>query len=305
MSDPLRIAVAAEGPTDALVLEAILSALLPDEEFEFQTLQPEGSLAFGANPFTNTGSGWAGVYRWTRQAAAEGGESVTGCSVFSHHDLLIVQLDADVAHKTYQSANISDSPFQDLPCHQPCPPANATTDALQAVLLGWLGEDTCPERVVLCTPSKSIETWILAAIRPDNPVVSRDDWECNLNPAGQLQTLPKAVRFRKSITDYKRRQGAIARKLERGFRTVVGGGAIRGWSPVIANGLAGKSCRRDVKGVAVRTGDSPFRFPASRAAYGLRVGAAWRTAGSRSHGNRLGVASSLRCLRRIAVLTAR
>lgn len=211
MSDPLRIAVAAEGPTDALVLEAILSALLPDEEFEFQTLQPEGSLAFTPNLFAGTGSGWAGVYGWTRQAAVEGGGSITSCSVLSHHDLLIVHLDADVAHKTYQSANISDWPLQDLPCNRPCPPANATTDALQAVLLGWLGEDTCPERVVLCTPSKSIETWLLAAIRPENPVVSRDDWECNPNPVGQLRALPKAVRFRKSVADYRRQQGAIVR----------------------------------------------------------------------------------------------
>ena len=30
MSEPLRFAVAAEGPTDAIVLEAILKALLPD-----------------------------------------------------------------------------------------------------------------------------------------------------------------------------------------------------------------------------------------------------------------------------------
>ena len=47
MSDPLRIAAAVEGPTDVIVLEAILCALLPGVEFEFQTLQPEGSAAFG------------------------------------------------------------------------------------------------------------------------------------------------------------------------------------------------------------------------------------------------------------------
>lgn len=43
MSEPLRIAAAVEGPTDAIVLQAILSALLPDTEFVFQTLQPEES----------------------------------------------------------------------------------------------------------------------------------------------------------------------------------------------------------------------------------------------------------------------
>ena len=41
MSEPLRIAVAVEGPTDAIVIGAILDGLLPDTDFEFQTLQPE------------------------------------------------------------------------------------------------------------------------------------------------------------------------------------------------------------------------------------------------------------------------
>ena len=39
MSDPLRVAVALEGPTDAIVLEAILNALLPNAEFVLQTLE--------------------------------------------------------------------------------------------------------------------------------------------------------------------------------------------------------------------------------------------------------------------------
>ena len=210
MSDPMRIAAAVEGPTDAIALEAILSALLPDTEFEFQTLQPEGSLAFGFDLDAETGNGWAGVYRWIDQAVKEGGGSVSRCSVLSCHDLLIIQVDADVAHKTYQSANIGDAACQDLPCSEPCPPADATTNLLQQVILGWLGEDACPKGVLLCTPSKSMETWVLAAVCPDNNVVCRDDWECNLNPAGQLRALPKAIRFGKNVIDYRHRQGKVA-----------------------------------------------------------------------------------------------
>ena len=63
MSEPVRVAVAVEGPTDAIVLEAILSAMVPGGEFVLQTLQPEGSAAFGAASFGRTGGGWAGVYR--------------------------------------------------------------------------------------------------------------------------------------------------------------------------------------------------------------------------------------------------
>ena len=92
MSEPLRFAVTVEGPTDAIVLEAILTALLPDDEFVFQTLQPEGSAAFGSAHFGSTGTGWAGVYRWSRQAVSEGGGSVSESSALSNHDVLIVHV---------------------------------------------------------------------------------------------------------------------------------------------------------------------------------------------------------------------
>lgn len=210
MCDPVRIAAAVEGPTDAIVLRAILSSMLADREFEFQTLQPEGSAAFGSEPLGGTGAGWVGVYRWSRQSALEGGGSVSGSSVLAFHDVLIVHVDADVAGKTYSSAGIRDADRQDLPCERPCPPPASTTNALQAVILGWLGEPSRPPRVVLCTPSKSTGAWVLAAIWPANRMVARDDWECRPNPEGQLGTLPKRVRFSKRPEDYRNRESEIA-----------------------------------------------------------------------------------------------
>ena len=209
MSEPLRFAVAVEGPTDAIVLEAVLTALLPDDEFVFQTLQPEGSAAFGSAPFGRTGAGWTGVYRWSRQAVSEGCGSVSGSSVMSNHDVLIVQVDADVAGETYARGNIRDAPHDDLPCEKPCPPPDCTTNALRRVVLNWLGEGECRREIVLCTPSKNIEAWMLAAVCPENAVVRRDDWECHPEPEGQLRALPKAVRFGKRADDYRRRQGLI------------------------------------------------------------------------------------------------
>ena len=209
MSSPLRVAAAVEGPTDAIVLEAILSAVFPEADLEFQTLQPEGSLAFGSKSFTDTGYGWGGVYRWIRQAVEEGDGSISGCSVLDNHDALVVHVDADVAHATYQSANIINAPRDHLPCEQPCPPASATTNALRSVILEWLCEKACPDAVVLCTPSKSIDTWVLAAVCPKNREVRKDGWECNLNPTGQLGTLPKSVRFRKNVGDYRDRQHIV------------------------------------------------------------------------------------------------
>lgn len=205
MSDPLRIAAAVEGPTDVIVLEAILCALLPGVEFEFQTLQPEGSAAFGT-----TDAGWVGVYRWCRQVACEGGGSVSGSSALSNHDVLIVHVDADVAGKTYDSGSIRDAPCDDdLPCEEPCPPPDRTTNALRAVVLNWLGESARPPRIVLCTPSKNIEAWVVAAVCPQNDMVRRGDWECHPNPEGQLTTLPKCRRFGKRRDDYRHKQSEI------------------------------------------------------------------------------------------------
>ena len=204
MSEPLRVAAAVEGPTDAIVLRAILGALLRDTDFEFQTLQPEGSVAFGS-----TGAGWVGVYRWSRQSACEGGGSVSGSSALSNHDVLIVHVDADVAGKTYASGNIRDAPCEDLPCEAPCPPPDETTNALRAVVLNWLGEHERPPRLVLCMPSKSIEAWVLAAVWPENDVVRQDDWECRPNPEGQLAALPIRRRFKKRPDDYRRKRKEI------------------------------------------------------------------------------------------------
>ena len=211
MSEPLRIAAAVEGPTDAIVLRAILKAFLPDTDFVFQTLQPEGSAVFGSAPSSGTGTGWVGVYRWSRQSACEGGGSVSGSSALSNHDVLIVHVDADVAGKTYASGNVRDAPCDDLPCEQLCPPPDETTNALRAVVLNWLGEHGHPPRVVLCTPSKSIEAWVLAAVWPEGNVVRRDDWECHPNPEGQLAALPMHRRFRKRPDDYRRKQGDMER----------------------------------------------------------------------------------------------
>ena len=216
MSEPLRVAVAVEGPTDAIALRAILNALLPDAEFVLQTLQPEASGAFDSSPSGGTGVGWGGVYRWCRQSASEGSGSVSGSSVLSNHDVLIVQVDSDVADKTYSSGSIRDAPRQDLPCEKPCPPPSRTTDALREVVLNWLGEPDTPPRVVLSTPSKNIEAWVVAAVWPDNSLVRRPNWECRSDPKDQLAQLPKVRRFEKHEDDYKRKE----KEIQNGWRNV-------------------------------------------------------------------------------------
>ncbi len=206
MSDPVRVAAAVEGPTDEIVLEAILKCIMGSVEFDLQILQPERSSAFGSVSPSRTGLGRGGVYRWCRQSAEEGGGSVSGSWVLSVFDLLIVHVDADVAGVTYASAGIRGVPRQNLPCNRPCPPPRATTNALRAVILGWLGVPRCPNKVVLCTPSMNMDAWVIATVLPNNSQVTRGNWECHSNPAGQLRALSRARRFRKCKRDYQAKQ---------------------------------------------------------------------------------------------------
>ena len=207
MSKPLRIAMVVEGPTDFIVLDAAISSLLPDRDIEFQSIQPEFSATFQVESGP-TGLGWPGVYRWCRQATSEGHGRVSGSSLFVFHQILVVQVDADVAGMTYQNGRIDDQ-TGDLPCEEPCPPPSATTDALRKVVLRWLGEPKLPIRCVLCTPSKSIESWVVAALFPANKEVVKDSWECRMNPESQFGTLPKNSRIRKSQDDYKAKRKDI------------------------------------------------------------------------------------------------
>ncbi len=123
--------------------------------------------------------------------------------------MLVVHVDADVAEKKYTDGSIRDAEYEDLPCVAPCPPPERTTNALRSVVLNWLGEPVCPPRIVLCTPSKNIEAWLLAAVWPDNNVIRRGNWECRSSPEHQLRALPKARRFERTPDDYKARQGRL------------------------------------------------------------------------------------------------
>ena len=60
MSD-LRIALVAEGPTDLVIIEAALKAILP-RAFVLTQLQPEAT-------HPNLGQGWPGVLNWCHAAS--------------------------------------------------------------------------------------------------------------------------------------------------------------------------------------------------------------------------------------------
>ncbi len=201
MSELLRIAVVAEGPTDTIVIEAALRAIVTDQPFVLTQLQPEGSLAFG-----ETGGGWGGVYRWCKQSLQRGnGRLANDRLVLDSFDVLVIHLDADVAGRKYADSTITPNDGdRKLPCEYACPPPAATTDALRAVLLSWCAERQPPPRVVLCVPSKAMEAWVVASLFPsDAAVIGATAFECFAAPESRLAQQPKRKRIRKAQSDYR------------------------------------------------------------------------------------------------------
>jgi hypothetical protein len=208
MSSVLRVGLVCEGTTDRIVINAAVAALLGDRDFSLIQLQPEDSLAFG-----RSGTGWPGVYHWCRQAGDQGAGSLRNNPVFESYDLLLLHVDADVSDYTYASGNIGTT-ATDLPCPRPCPPPSDTTEVLRDVILGWLGEALIPPNTVFCTPSKSTEAWVLAALFEADPNVTSGALECYPDPAAVLSTKPANLRLvrggKKVVQRYQDRAGDIA-----------------------------------------------------------------------------------------------
>ncbi|MDJ0837357.1 MAG: hypothetical protein QNK37_12635 [Acidobacteriota bacterium] len=188
MSD-LRIALIAEGVTDQIVIEAALKAILKDKTFVLTLLQPEETDALGGH--SRTGGGWGGVYRWCLQRQAM---SPTPCAVsmLQGFDLVIFHLDADVARARYSEAGITDRPIDDLPCELPCPPALDTVYALRKVIIDWPGMRTVTRPPVYCIPSQSTETWMAAAMFPQERT---PNLECREDLLLRLAQCPREIRL--------------------------------------------------------------------------------------------------------------
>jgi hypothetical protein len=210
MSEPLRIGFVVEGPTDRLVLESVSSLLLGGREYEPVQLIPQLSDAFAAL----TPGGWPQVYFWCRQTAAQAGGAVRDAPLFETFDLLIIQVDADVAERSYTDDQRIADTTNDLPCDERCPPASATTNALRRVILRWMGEAGPPPKTVFCTPSKAIETWVLVALFPNNRFSQGANVECHPKVESQLQGQPLPQRLirggKKEIQKYQERALDIA-----------------------------------------------------------------------------------------------
>lgn len=193
MSD-LRIALVAEGPTDLVIIEAALKAILP-RAFVLTQLQPEATQSL-------LGNGWGGVLKWCHAASQRHAGSIDQDPTLAGFDLIIIHLDVDVSTMDYGNLGqdiarlAQSSGWGVLPCAHACPPVTNTVTALSAVLQSWLGLATVGQHTVLCLPAQSSGTWLAAALLPTGHRLLTNI-ECNPSVEDGLKYLPNDIRVRK------------------------------------------------------------------------------------------------------------
>ncbi len=204
----LRVALVAEGPTDAIIIESALKALLA-KPFVITQLQPEPTRP-------KMGTGWGGVLRWCRDFASRGCSGLENDPTLPGFDLFVLHVDADVTECNYSDVSpeiatiASSQGWPCLPCSTPCPPPNGSADAVRSRLLCWLTLTAPGPKTVLCVPSKAPEAWLIAAVF-DQGHRLLNNIECNLNLVEQLKGLPVANRIRKTKQEYLARSPIITK----------------------------------------------------------------------------------------------
>jgi hypothetical protein len=199
MSD-LRVALVAEGPTDAIIIEAALKALLP-RPFVLTPLQPEPTRP-------RLGTGWGGVLRWCFEFASRGHAQIEDDPTLPGFDLFVIHLDADIAEGAYADVSpeiariAAQRGWPHLPDRVQCPPARGSADAVRARMLAWAGLQALGPKTVLCVPSKAIDAWLASAVL-DAGHKLLGGLECNLNLQAQFEALPLSDRVRKTTREYR------------------------------------------------------------------------------------------------------
>lgn len=204
----LRIALVAEGPTDLVIIEAALNAIL-EQSFILIQLQPEPTRR-------DLGNGWGGVLKWCLETAKRFSGNIDEDPTLSYFDLLIIHLDVDVTGFSYSDLGttgeelISNRNRTDLPCAKQCPPVADSVEALQQVLRSWLAPVNAGNKTVFCMPAQSSGTWLAAAFLPNSHKLLTNA-ECDPSVENGLSQLPKKLRVKKNQREYRDKAVEITR----------------------------------------------------------------------------------------------
>lgn len=224
-SKTLSVGIVSEGATDQYILGIILQEISSsmDIDFEIRSIQPKYD---AINDQWEKG-GWGLVYAWCKNIVKEH-NSLEKFITDTGIDLLILQIDADVIYMKYTDCpsivpEPSDFP---IPISTPCPdtgcnlPCHAI-DAIPKLLSSWVHSKNMPECVVLCTPSKSLDAWVVVTMpltdfRKDQIdqnllTILNGKLECTLNPE---QCFDYSDKIGKSLRSYKNYSTTIKNNLQ-------------------------------------------------------------------------------------------
>lgn len=181
------IGIISEGPTDQMVLKTAINTIT-GENNTYRMIQPEQNMQ------GEFGNGWKGVYRWCEKNAGLIPALFTDIS--PGMDLLIIQMDGDVARKEKEVHCFCDnalceitgqqSPLEcellkrsqcpiELPCieHENAP--DGYRQCLDTLIHRLLKERTENNRIIITIPCDSTDAWIVAAFDDRDDIETIED----------------------------------------------------------------------------------------------------------------------------------
>jgi hypothetical protein len=156
MSDK-QIALVAEGPTDYVIVEAALKAVL-EMPFVLALLQPEPTRP-------QSGSGWCGVLKWCVETGQRVNGQVESDPLLARFDLIIIQIDTDIVRNAYGDCGVhtaglaAQHGWEPLPDPVVCPPAADAAAAVRRAVGNWLAPAFPGPRTVICLPRPRMPGW--------------------------------------------------------------------------------------------------------------------------------------------------
>ena len=184
------IGIVGEGPIDQLTLKTVIDTITEEKNI-YRFIQPEQDVS------GQFGNGWKGVYRWCETNAELIPALFT--DIVPCLDLLIIQMDGDVARKekevhclctsTECEQKRQCSPIlcpqlrnDKCPVQIPCPDHNTEPqdyrEHLQDLLRSLLKDNDRKANVIIVIPCDSTDAWIVAAYDDIDEIESiADPWE--------------------------------------------------------------------------------------------------------------------------------
>ncbi len=218
-----NIGIVCEGPTDYILLKAIIDKITGEANTYFQ-LQPEDNLQ------GEYGNGWKGVWKWCMEHEQNLERFMK--DITPQLDMLVVHMDGDVARNEKEvhcqceatSCELKNKihPLkctrikkQDCPIVLPCEnheqSVNGYEEHLTALILKWLNQN---DNVCVGIPCDSIEAWVVAAYDSLQGVESIENPWMRIISKGKEYHGIRIQGHKKRLTTYRQFVGRVCEQWE-------------------------------------------------------------------------------------------